>query len=107
MPIKFALAAFAFALGLVASLSSAGAADLAHRSRLGAVFAEPPVVVRGAAVARAETVEVVDPGWVRNSPRVAGYYGQAGDFHYRNYYGTPRPWLGQYLPYACVLEALC
>ena len=56
---------------------------------------------------RVETVVVVDPGYVRNSPRVAGYYGQAGDFHYRNYYGTPRPWLGQYLPYACVLEALC
>ena len=104
MPIKFALAAFAIALGLVVSLSSASAADLSHRSRLGAVFAEPPVVVRGAPVA--ETVVVVDPGFVRNSPRVSGVYGQAGDFHYRNYYGTPRPWLRDYLS-NCMLEALC
>lgn len=103
MPLKFLLAILALAAGL----TPAGAADLAAHSRLGAVFAEPPVVVRGAAVVRNETVVVVDPGFVRNSPRVAGYYGEAGDFHYRNYYGTKRPWLGQYLPYACVLEALC
>ena len=102
MPIKFAVIVVALAAGL----SSAGAADMAHRSRLGAVFAEPPVVVRGAAVARVETVEVVDPGFVRNSPPVAGYYGQAGDFHYRNYYGTPRPWLRNYLP-NCVLATIC
>ena len=95
------------ALALMIPAGPASAADLAHRSRLGAVFAEPPVVVRGAAVARVETVEVVDPGFVRNSPPVAGYYGQAGDFHYRNYYGTPRPFIGRYLPYACVVEALC
>ena len=94
------------ALALMIPAGSAAAADLAHRSRLGAVFAEPPVVVRGAAVARAETVVVVDPGYVRNSPRVAGYYGQAGDFHYRNYYGTPRPWLRGYLQ-NCMLETLC
>jgi hypothetical protein len=101
MPIKFAIAAIAIAAGL----TSASAADLAHRSRLGAVFAEPPVVVRGAA--RVETVVVVDPGFVRNSPRVAGYYGDAGDFQYRNYYGTPRPLLRGIVPYACVVEALC
>jgi hypothetical protein len=94
------------ALALMILAGSASAADLAHRSRLGAVFAEPPVVVRGAAVARVETVVVVDPGFVRNSPPVAGYYGQAGDFHYRNYYGTPRPLLRGYLQ-NCVLAVLC
>lgn len=94
------------ALALMIPAGSAPAADLAHRSRLGAVFAEPPVVVRGAVVARVETVEVVDPGFVRNSPPVAGYYGQAGDFHYRNYYGTPRPLLRNYLS-NCVVAVLC
>lgn len=102
MPIKFALAA----LTLVASLSPASAADLAHRSRLGAVFAEPPVVVRGAVVTQTEIV-VVDPGYVRTSPRVAGYYGQAGDFHYHNYYGTPQPLLRGIMPTNCVLAVVC
>ena len=101
MPIKFAV----IVVALAASLTSAHAADMAHRSRLGAVFAEPPVVVRGAA--RVETVVVVETTDVRDSPQRRGYYGQAGDFHYRNYYGTPRPFIGRYLPYACVVEALC
>jgi hypothetical protein len=94
------------ALALVVAMESAAAADLAGHSRLGAVFASPPVAARG--VRRVEEVAVVaaDPE-VRNSPRVAGYYGDAGDFHYHNYYGTPRPLLGRYLPYACVLEMLC
>ena len=98
MPKFLSLVALALAIPAAAS-----AADLAGRSRLGAVFAEPPVVVRGAP---AETV-VVDPGYVRNSPRVAGYYGQAGDFQYRNYYGTPRSQLHIYSPFTCVIEALC
>lgn len=102
MPIKFALAA----ITLIVSLTPASAADLAQRSRLGAVFAEPTVVVRGAAVTRTEVV-VVDPGYVRNSPRVAGYYGQAGDFHYRNYYGTPQPLLRGILPTNCVFAVVC
>ncbi|MDB5654314.1 MAG: hypothetical protein JWQ94_1927 [Tardiphaga sp.] len=92
------------ALALAISAGSASAADLANRSRLGAVFAEP--APSGVRHARVEAV-VVEPGWVRDSPRVTGYYGDAGDFHYHNYYGTPRPLLGQYLPYACVIEALC
>jgi hypothetical protein len=106
MQIKFVLAACVVALGTVISLTSASAADMAHRSRLGAVFAEPTRLVRGAAVTHAEVV-VVDPGFVRTSPRVAGYYGQAGDFHYRNYYGTPQPLLRGVLPYNCVLAAFC
>jgi hypothetical protein len=102
MPIKFAFAALALAV----SLAPAGAADLAHRSRLGAVFAEPVVVDRRA-VRTVDEVVTVDPGYVRNSPRVKGYYGQAGDFHYRNYYGTPRSQLHIYSPFTCVIEALC
>jgi hypothetical protein len=94
------------ALALMIAAGSASAADLAARSRLGAVFAEPPVVVRGGHVARVETVVVVDPGFVRTSPPVAGYYGQAGDFHYRNYYGTARPLLRGYLQ-NCVVAVLC
>ncbi|MDB5619603.1 hypothetical protein [Tardiphaga sp.] len=93
------------ALALVVSLGTASAADMANRSRLGQVFAEPQA--GGGRRAAAETVETVDPGWVRNSPRVAGYYGQAGDFHYRNYYGTPRSLLHIYSPFTCVVEALC
>ena len=95
----------AVALGLAIAATSASAADLANRSRLGAVFAEPQVVVRGAP--RVASVVVVETDDVRNSPQLRGYYGQAGDFHYRNYYGTPRPFIGRYLPYACVVEALC
>lgn len=75
MPITFAHAAFAVVLSLIGSLTSASAADMAHRSRLGAVFAEPTKVVRGAVVTQDEVV-VVDPGYVRTSPRVAGYYGR-------------------------------
>ena len=101
MPIKFAV----IVVALAASLTSAHAADMAHRSRLGAVFAEPPVVVRGPPPI--ETVVTVDPGYVRNSPRLAGYYGQAGDFQYRNYYGTPRSLLHIYSPFTCVIEAIC
>ncbi|QDM18271.1 hypothetical protein FNL55_21305 [Tardiphaga sp. vice352] len=106
MPITFAHAAFAVVLSLIGSLTSASAADMAHRSRLGAVFAEPTKVVRGAVVTQDEVV-VVDPGYVRTSPRVAGYYGQAGDFHYRNYYGTPQPLLRGVLPTNCVLAVVC
>ena len=95
----------AVALGLGIASGSASAADLANRSRLGEVFAEPQVVVRGAP--RVASVVVVETDDVRNSPQLRGYYGQAGDFHYRNYYGTPRPFIGRYLPYACVVEALC
>ena len=93
------------ALALAISAGAATAADLSGRSRLGAVFAEPPVVVRG--TPPVETVVTIDPGYVRNSPRLAGYYGQAGDFQYRNYYGTPRSLLHIYSPFTCVIEALC
>ena len=93
-------------LALMLAPAAARAADLAGQSRLGAVFAEPRKAVRGAAMTHAEVV-VVDPGCVRTSPRVAGYYGQAGDFHYRNYYGTPQPLLRGVLPYNCVLAAFC
>ncbi len=93
------------ALALMIPAGSLSAADLANRSGVGAVFAEPTAVARGARVS--EQVVLVETSSVRNSPQVAGYYGRAGDFHYRNYYGTPRPLIGQILPYACILDVLC
>jgi hypothetical protein len=100
MPTKLLLAVVALAL----SASSAGAADLARRSPIGAVFSDQPVAVTRA---RPVETEAVDIGFVRTSPRVPGYYGDRGDFFYQNYYGTPRATIFERLPYACVLALFC
>jgi len=99
MPMKIAFAACV--IGMVAS--PACAADLAAQSRLGAVFAEPPVrVVRG------EIVEPLDGGAVFFvPPKVPGYYGRPDDFTYRNYYGTSPLAIFGRLPYACGFYAAC
>jgi len=76
------------------------AADLEGRSRLGAVFAAPvaPVVV----VEEAPRALRAFP-----SPKVPGYYGSAGDFQYRNYYGTSPVTIFSRLPYACGFHGYC
>ena len=49
----------------------------------------------------------LDNTWVATSPRVPGYYGQAGDFYYRSYYDTPSLKIFSRLPYACGFVGLC
>jgi hypothetical protein len=100
MPIKYTFTAFAFALGL----TSADAADMAARSRIGTVFAAP---AGEAYVVRQAVPEVVEIGSVRTSPQVPGYYGTRGDFFYKNYYGTPPDVVFGRLPYGCGWVGLC
>ena len=83
MPSKaLVLAAFLCAL----TTTAASAADLPAHTRLGAVFADEPVM-RAPVPPPAEYTGPTLP-WVANSPRVAGYYGTWFAFDYRNYYGT-------------------
>jgi hypothetical protein len=68
-------------------------------SRLGAVFAAP------AAATLVETYEA--PVLALPAPRVPGYYGRAGDFAHRNYYGTSPVAIFSRLPYACGFHGYC
>jgi hypothetical protein len=79
---------------------AAHAADL-PQSRLGAVFAEPVKVRRGAVVV---VVEAPAPGIVLSLP---GYYGRPNSFQYSNYYGTSPFEIYSRLPYACGLIGYC
>ncbi len=102
-----AVALCAATLLLGATVTSAVAADLAVQpqvQRPGQLFAEgarvPAVAARGK--------EAVDLDfWIPNSPKVPGYYGRPGDFHYRNYYGTSLLTIYSRLPYACGFVGLC
>jgi hypothetical protein len=78
---------------------TAGAADLPAHTRLGAVFADEPVV-RAPVPPAVEYAGPIVP-WVANSPRVAGYYGTWFDFDYRNYYGTSPLLIFSRPPYSC------
>ncbi len=78
---------------------AANAADLPAHTRLGAVFADEPVVVAPVAPAIEYTGPIVP--WVANSPKVAGYYGTWFDFDYRNYYGTSPFLIFSRPPYSC------
>ena len=101
----FALCAAMLLLG--ATVTSAVAADLVVQQQVqrpGQLFAEgarvPAVAARGK--------EAVDLDfWIPNSPKVPGYYGRPGDFHYRNYYGTSPLTIYSRLPYACGFVGLC
>ena len=73
-------------LAFIGVTTVATAADLPAHTRLGAVFADEPVVIGPVPPAVEYTGPIVP--WVANSPRVAGYYGTWFDFDYRNYYGT-------------------
>lgn len=89
-----AIAAIAWSAGACAAL----AADLPVQTRIGQIFAAPAEPAR--AYRTAEPLPVAGT-WVATSPRVPGYYGQAGDFYYRSYYGTPSDIIFGRLPYAC------
>ena len=97
---RSAIVMIAWSAGACAAL----AADLPMQTRIGEIFAaptEPKVAYR--------TVESlpVASAWVATSPRVPGYYGQAGDFYYRSYYGTPPDLIFERLPYACGYYGYC
>jgi hypothetical protein len=98
---RFLLAAAAVALTATAAL----AADLPAQSRLGAVFAEPPLVATRDY--RTTEVTVVEVPWMATSPRIPGYYGRWGDFYYTSYYGTDPGLIFGRLPYACHYYASC
>lgn len=95
--------AIAFLFALVAS--AAESADLATygpgQSPLGAVFAAP---ASSTAVEVDEAPRVLPLIPSRNLP---GYYGSAGDFSYRNYYGTSPIAIFSRLPYACGSYGYC
>ena len=83
----------------IGATAAATAADLPAHTRLGAVFADGPVVIAPVP----PPVEYTGPiaPLVANSPRVAGYYGTWFDFDYRNYYGTSPLLIFSRPPYSC------
>ena len=89
-----AIAAIIWSAGAAGAL----AADLPVQTRIGEIFAG-----RGEPQRAYRTVEPlpIENTWVATSPRVPGYYGQAGDFYYRSYYDTPSLKIFSRLPYAC------
>jgi hypothetical protein len=87
-----------------ATVTPAFAADLALQPRPGQLFAEDH---RPRPVARKAIEPDLFPDWIANSPKVPGYYGRPGDFHYRNYYDTSPVTIYSRLPYACGFVGLC
>ena len=105
MPHRIMLSVFA----LTASAMTAGAADLATQSRLGAVFAEPvaPAVYRSDYVAPIVPYNLLpNPPWNRGIYN----YGSSWSFYYPGpYYGGPYTyaWDGGRLPYVCGFYGYC
>ena len=101
---RITLAVFAIA----AAGMPAGAADLPVQSRLGAVFADPPLVQAPVATAyRAEGYTTVYAPPVDIPPLVAGYYGKPNSYYYSPYYGAPLDYTFARLPYACGFYGYC
>jgi hypothetical protein len=101
---RITLAVFAVAVSAIA----AGAADLPVQSRLGAVFADPPLYQAPAAYAyRASGYATVYAPPVDIPPLVAGYYGKPNSYFYRPYYGESQYWNFTRLPYACGFYGYC
>jgi hypothetical protein len=100
---RITLATFAIA----AAAMSASAADLPVQSRLGAVFADPPVVQTPVTAygAYAYTTLYAPPVEIR--PLVAGYYGKPNSYFYSPYYGESQVWNFARLPYACGFHGYC
>ncbi len=106
MPISH-LATIAACAALLAA-TSAPAADLAARSPIGAIFAEPPErVVLPSYYARNETNAIVAENFYVLQRRIPGYYGRDSDFYYRSYYGTPPETIFGRDPYACTIIGWC
>lgn len=98
----------ALACALLLAAPCADAADLAAHSGIGAVFADPPLhapLLRGET--RDATNAVIAETIYAFQPRIPGYYGRAGDFAYRNYYGTSPVTIFGRDPYACTLIGAC
>jgi hypothetical protein len=92
--------------------TSASAADLPARSRIGVIFAEPEVEV----VVRTRPAPPYDPSLlgipifappVDIPPLVNGYYGKPNSYYYSNYYGTSPLTIYTRLPYACGFHGYC
>ena len=97
----------AFAAALIVAFG-ADAADLAVRSRVGVIFDEQPppaALLRGPP--RDATDALVAETIYAFQPRIPGYYGRAGNFAYRNYYGTSPVTIFGREPYACTLIGAC
>jgi hypothetical protein len=98
------LAVSALAVGGLA----ARAADMPTHSKLGQIFVEPAVIVaRPAVIYKPAGAPVAAFPWFTNSPLIPGYYGNAGDYYYRSYYGTSPDIIFNRLPYACWKVASC
>ena len=93
------------ALAVVAATAAATAADLPAQTRLGTVFAEPIVPPPAGPLVKDLPMPFVP--WLGTSPRVAGLYGQPGDFYYTNYYGTSWLLIFSRMPYSCAFYGRC
>jgi hypothetical protein len=114
MLLRFALSAIVLALtGLAADAadlpSPTKAADLPSQTKLGAIFADPSLDRRAAPRSDDRSIWAIllNRPEEANSPQVPGYYGQAGDFYYETYYGTPSKVIFGRLPYRCGYYGLC
>jgi hypothetical protein len=88
---------------LTLTIAGAQAADLARRSRIGAVFAEE---VRPAREMVQEPIVSYAPE-VDIRPTVAGQYGKPNSYYYRSYYGTSPDLIFSRAPYSCGLYGYC
>ncbi len=103
------LATIAACAALVAA-PCAGAADLAARSAIGAIFADEPAhgVLPAPPVRSRIKDNIFWAGAVYSfQQRIPGYYGRPGDFYYRSYYGTPPETIFGRDPYACTIIGWC
>jgi hypothetical protein len=109
MLLRSALSAIVLALTGMA----ADAADLSpSQTKLGAIFADPSQDRRdNRAAPRSDDRSIwsilLNRPEESNSPQLPGYYGQAGDFDYKTYYGTPSKVIFGRLPYRCGYYGLC
>jgi hypothetical protein len=97
-----------------AAATAAQAADLPPNTKLGAIFAKPPVAAsRTVVVRQVETYDYPIVGFAPQidvRPIVAGYYGNPGSYYYRSYYGSDGGALWDAmtrLPYACGFYGYC
>jgi hypothetical protein len=106
MPRRIMLSVFVIAVGCVA----ASAADLPRQSRLGAIFAEPPVVRADAYRKAEDPAPVIAFNLLPNPPwnRGGAYYGSSWSYYYPGpYYGGPYDTDGARLPYVCGFYGYC
>jgi hypothetical protein len=106
MPRRITLSVFAIAVTAI----SANAADLPMQSRLGAIFAEPPVVGAEFVRPREFSAPIIGYNLLPNPPWNRGgyYYGSAWSyFDSGPYYGGPYTVSAVRLPYVCGFYGYC